>query len=46
MTNDLNTLGRPDLAPTTTGGNLFTKRTKLIFIGFAAVCIAAITMML
>jgi hypothetical protein len=44
MTNDLNTLARPDLAPA--AASVFSKRTKLIFIGFAAVCIAAITMML
>lgn len=45
MTNDLNnTLGRPDLAPATKQS--FSKRTKLLFMGFAAVCIAAITQLI
>ena len=45
MSNDLNTLGRPDLAQAAPF-KPFGKRTKLLFIGFAAVCIAAITMMI
>lgn len=43
MTNDIDVLARPDLAPTTFLS--FNKRTKLMFMGFAAICIAAITLL-